>query len=208
MALASVGTADLILPALSEALDFNLAGTAAPKDQLLNYLRDRHLLLIFDNFEHVLSGVEVLSDILRAAPGVKLVATSRERLNVMEEWAYEVPGMAFPRAADRLPAAGAQALEKYSAMRLFVQRARQAVTNFAPTPADITAIAQICELLEGSPLAIELAAAWVNVLDCAAIAEEVQRGHGCADDTAARHAGASSQHAGGVRSDLGTVDRR
>jgi predicted ATPase len=134
------------------------------------------LLLIFDNFEHVLSGVEVLSDVLRAAPGVKIVATSRERLNVQEEWAYEVAGMTFPHAAELPPADGAQVLEKYSATRLFMQRARQAVANFAPTPADITAIAQICELVEGSPLAIELAAAWVNVLDCAAIAEEVQRG--------------------------------
>jgi serine/threonine protein kinase/predicted ATPase/DNA-binding SARP family transcriptional activator/alpha-beta hydrolase superfamily lysophospholipase len=174
--LASVSTADLILPALSEALNFNMAGTAAPRDQLLNYLRDKHLLLIFDNFEHVLSGVEVLADILRAALGVKIVATSRERLNVMEEWVYEVSGMAFPRAADLPPADGAQVLEKYSAIRLFVQRARQTVVSFAPTSANITAIAQICELVEGSPLAIELAAAWVNVLDCAAIAEEVQRG--------------------------------
>ncbi len=176
VALASVSTADLILPALTEALDFNLAGSAAPKDQLLNYLRDKQLLLIFDNFEHVLSGVELLSDILRAAPDVKIVATSRERLNVMEEWAYEVAGMAFPRAADLPPADGTPVLEKYSAVRLFVQRARQTVASFAPTPADIAAIAQICELVEGSPLAIELAAAWVNVLDCAAIAAEVQRG--------------------------------
>jgi predicted ATPase len=97
-------------------------------------------------------------------------------LNVQEEWAYEVAGMAFPRAAELPPNDGTQVLQKYSAVQLFVQRARQTATNFAPTPADITAIAQICELVEGSPLAIELAAAWVNVLDCAAIAAEVQRG--------------------------------
>ena len=177
ISLASVGTADLILPALTEALDFILAGSAAPKDQLLNYLRDKQLLLIFDNFEHVLTGVELLSDILAAAPHIKIVATSRERLNVQEEWAYEVTGMAFPRADDLPPDDGTQqVLEKYSAVQLFVQRARQAVANFAPTAADVTAIAQICELVEGSPLAIELAAAWVNVLDCAGIAAEVQRG--------------------------------
>lgn len=176
IALASVGTADLILPVLAAALDFNLAGAAAPQDQLLHYLRDKQLLLIFDNFEHVLSGVELLSEILAAAPAIKIVATSRERLNVREEWAYEVTGMAFPRAAELPPADNTQVLEKYSAMRLFVQRARQTVTSFAPTPADLSAIAQICELVEGSPLAIELAAAWVNVLDCAAIAAEVQRG--------------------------------
>jgi predicted ATPase/serine/threonine protein kinase/DNA-binding SARP family transcriptional activator/alpha-beta hydrolase superfamily lysophospholipase len=176
VALASVGTADLILPALAEALDYKLSGTAAPKDQLLNYLRDKQLLLIFDNFEHVLAGVELLSEILADAPHTKIVATSRERLNVQEEWVYEVAGMAFPRAGELPLDDGALVLEKYSAVQLFVQRARQVVVSFAPTPADITAIAQICELVEGSPLAIELAAAWVNVLDCAAIAAEVQRG--------------------------------
>jgi predicted ATPase len=177
ISLASVGTADLILPELTEALDFILAGSAAPEDQLLNYLRDKQLLLIFDNFEHVLTGVELLSDILAAAPHIKIVATSRERLNVREEWAYEVTGMAFPRVDDLPSDDGTQqVLEKYSAVQLFVQRARQAVANFAPTAADVTSIAQICELVEGSPLAIELAAAWVNVLDCASIAAEVQRG--------------------------------
>jgi len=121
----------------------------------------------------------------------------------MEEWAYEVSGMAFPRAADLPPAGSAQALEKYSAMRLFVQRARQTVTSFAPTPADITAIAQICELVEGSPLAIELAAGVGEHPRLRGHRRGSAARHGRADDTAARHAGTSSQHAGGVRSNLG-----
>ncbi len=170
--LTSVGMAELILSALAEALDFNLAGTAEPKDQLLNYLRDKQLLLIFDNFEHVLDGAHLLSAILGVAPQVKIMVTSRERLSLQEEWAYAVQGMTFPQADDLNTAA----LETYSAVRLFVQRAHHAVANFAPTPSDLQAIARICQLVEGSPLAIELAAAWVNVLECAAIADEVQRG--------------------------------
>ncbi len=176
VALASVASAEFILPALAEALDFILAGSVTPHDQLLDYLSDKHLLLILDNFEHILSGVALLSDILRAAPHVKIIATSRERLNIMEEWVYEVPGMAFPHADDILADDSGVVLEKYSAVRLFVQRARQTVVSFTPTSSDLNAIVQICQLVEGSPLAIELAAAWVNVLDCAAILAEVQRG--------------------------------
>jgi predicted ATPase/DNA-binding SARP family transcriptional activator/pimeloyl-ACP methyl ester carboxylesterase len=176
VALATVGTADFIVSTLAAALDFNLAGATTPQDQVLNYLRDKQLLLIFDNFEHVLSGVGLLADILLAAPQVKIVATSRERLNLQGEWIYEVPGMTFPRADDLPQDNRNLMLETYSAVRLFVQRARQTVASFTPKPADITAIVQICQLVEGSPLAIELAAAWVNVLDCAAIAAEVRRG--------------------------------
>jgi DNA-binding SARP family transcriptional activator/predicted ATPase/pimeloyl-ACP methyl ester carboxylesterase len=170
--LASIGTAELILSALAEALDFNLAGPAEPKVQLLNYLRDKQLLLIFDNFEHVLDGAHWLSAILGIAPQVKILVTSRERLSLQEEWAYAVQGMTFPEA-DEL---NTTALESYSAVRLFMRQARHAVANFAPTADDLHAIARICQLVEGSPLAVELAGAWVNVLECAAIADEVQRG--------------------------------
>lgn len=173
--MASVAEAAFVPMALAEALNFNLAGTATLEAQVLNYLRDKQLLLILDNFEHVTAAAGWLADILAAAPRVKLLITSRERLNVQAEWVYAVGGMTFPpddhRAADE-----GLSPDEYSAVSLFMQRARQAVVRFAPTPDDLSAIIRICQLVDGSPLAIELAAAWVNVLDCAAIAAEIQRG--------------------------------
>ncbi len=174
--LASLGSSDLILPALAEALNFSLSGAVEPKEQLLNYLGGKHLLLIFDNFEHLAADAGLLSDILAAAPLTKIVVTSRERLNLQDEWAYEVSGMTFPPDSAQHAGDETAALETYSAVQLFIRCARHAVANFTPTPDDRQAIARICQLAEGSPLAIELAAAWVNVLDCAAIAAEVQRG--------------------------------
>lgn len=171
--MASVTEAAIVPAALAEALNFSLAGTAAPQTQLLNYLRDKHLLLIFDNFEHVTAAADRLAEILAAAPHVKVLVTSRERLNLQDEWVYILGGMAFPPADEQLAAEIPP--ENYSAVSLFIQRARQAVVRFAPDADDLRAIVHICQLVEGSPLAIELAAAWINVLDCAAIAAEIQR---------------------------------
>ena len=172
--MAAVTEAAFVPAALAEALNFSLAGTAAPQAQLLGYLRDKQMLLIFDNFEHVTAAAGLLADILAAAPHVKVLVTSRERLNLEDEWTYTLGGMAFPTADEPRPDEGLPP-ENYSAVSLFIQRARRVVFRFAPDADELRAIVRICQLVEGSPLAIELAAAWVNVLDCAAIAAEIQR---------------------------------
>jgi predicted ATPase/DNA-binding CsgD family transcriptional regulator len=158
---------DFLIPTIADALQFSLYGEGDPKTQLLNYLREKHLLLVLDNFEHLLDGADLLSDILDAAPAVKLLVTSRERLHLREEWVLDIGGLPFPEQnADG-------ALDDYSAVRLFVHSARRA--GYMPLEADMPAIVQICWLVEGMPLAIELAAAWARVLPCAEIAREIER---------------------------------
>ncbi|MAT98262.1 MAG: hypothetical protein CL608_14050 [Anaerolineaceae bacterium] len=169
VSLASVGTPEVMTASLAEGLRIPLSGTADLQTQLLAYLQPKEMLLIVDNMEHLLAGVDVLTALVQAAPAVKLLVTSRERLNVQGEWVFEVRGLLAPLTEQ------AEALESYSAIDLFVRSARRASADFALTPENKTAVVRICQLMEGVPLGIELAAAWVRLLACDEIVREIER---------------------------------
>ena len=171
VSLASVSENADIVPAIAEALRFTFYGQDDPKDQLLAYLGQKQLLLVVDNFEHLLDGADLMSEILGQAPEVTLLTTSRERLNLQEEWVYEVPGLAFPALKEET----SEGLSSYSAIELFTQRARQTVPNFAPSEDEMIDIGCICQLVEGMPLGLELAAPWVRTLSCREVAAEIER---------------------------------
>jgi predicted ATPase/DNA-binding SARP family transcriptional activator len=185
VSLMPVGEVEFIVPAMAEALHFTFYGQADPKDQLLDYLRHKTLLLVVDNFEHLRAGAGLLSDILRQAPQVTVLATSRERLNLQEEWVYEVQGLPFPaddvKTSEVLPTLGgkpgedSEVLTPYSAIELFLQRAHQAQVSFAPSAAEAADMVRICQLVEGMPLGLELAAPWIRSLSCREIADEIER---------------------------------
>ncbi len=168
--LAPLGSADLLVPAIADALDFTLTGRDSPQTQLLDYLSSKEMLLILDNCEHLLAGAGLFADILRRAPDVTMLATSRERLNVPGEWLFDVQGLPVP---DHWDTAADQ-----TAVALFVQSVRRQLNNFAPTEAESAAVVRICRLVGGMPLAIELAAGWVRVLSCAEIAREIEHSLG------------------------------
>lgn len=170
--LAPISSANLIVPAIAEALRFSFFGQTEPRLQLLNYLREKQALLVIDNFEHVIDGAGLLSEILSNAPRIKIMLTSRERLNVRKEQLLEVSGLDYPRA----PGALARQVEGFSAVQLFEQTAHRVNWAFALTPDQEPAVARVCQLVEGMPLAVELAAAWTRVLTCAEIAHEIERG--------------------------------
>ena len=182
---APVGSAELIIPAIAHALGFAFSGAAEPFAQLIRYVREKDLLLVLDNFEHLLEGTGLLADILQQAPQVKLLVTSRERLHLQWEWVIELRGLpSHPAGRDAGPAGS-------TAMALFVERARRIRGDFALEPHEDACVTQICQLLEGLPLGIELAAAWVRVLSCAEIAQEIARNldflAAAARDVSARH---------------------
>lgn len=165
----------LIVPAIADAIGFSFFSQATADDrpmqlrQLLNFLEARRMLLVLDNFEHLLSGVTFLPDLLRAAPQVKLLVTSRERLNLQDEWVLAVRGMRVPEG--ERPETG----DEYNAIQLFVQSARRADARFTLTEAERPFVIRICQLVEGLPLGIELAAAWVKALSCREIVAEIER---------------------------------
>jgi diguanylate cyclase (GGDEF)-like protein len=141
----------------------------SPLASLVAALRDRRVLLVIDNCEHVIAPVaQTIAAIVRGAPNVRVIATSRELLGIADEATYRVPPLAVPPADAATTAADAA---MYSAVNLFVERARAADGAFALDDANASAIVEICRRLDGIALAIELAAARVRVIDVGRIAE-------------------------------------
>jgi predicted ATPase/DNA-binding CsgD family transcriptional regulator len=129
--------------------------------QLQRHLRNQNLLLILDNFEHVIAAAADLADLLEAGPQVKLLVTSRQPLHIRWEYRYNLPPLALPDAPARLHP---DTLARYSATALFMERVRMAETGFSANERNASAVVEICHRLDGLPLAIELAAAWTAVL--------------------------------------------
>ncbi|HLF74427.1 MAG TPA: tetratricopeptide repeat protein, partial [Anaerolineales bacterium] len=168
--LAGISAPDYIIPAIADAMGSSFSGSMEPELQLLNFLGQKKSLLILDNMEHLLDGVRVLTELLQRTDQVKLLATSREPLHRQAEWTFDVQGLPLPEG-DR-----PDQLETSSAAMLFLQRAQQAHAGFTLSEDDRPAVLCICRQLQGLPLGIELAAAWVRALSCREIAEEIGRG--------------------------------
>lgn len=169
--LASVDTIDNITATIADSLRFQLQGAEDPKTQLARYLRPQQLLLLVDNLEHLIDGSNLLAELVQAAPHVKLLVTSREQLNLQEEWLYPVGGMNVPEEAAPL-----ETLEENQAVQLFELCARRADASFAATDETLLTVAHICRLVDGMPLGIELAAAWVGTISCQEIIAEIEQG--------------------------------
>ncbi|NIS79274.1 MAG: AAA family ATPase [Anaerolineales bacterium] len=170
ISLAPIRSVEPLVQTIAEAVKSPLATHEDPQHQLLRYLQNRKLLLVMDNFEHLLDGVGIVSEILQAAPAVKILATSRERLNLQSETINTVAGMAFPD-----PVGSVHTLN-YDAITLFVQSASKVRPGYDPSPDELEQIANICLIMQGMPLAIELAAAWLHILNVDEIAKELKRG--------------------------------
>lgn len=168
VALAAVESASWISAAIADVLNFTLAGTAAPSEQLLQHLQQKEVLLVLDNFEHLLTGAALLSAILDHTTNVKLLVTSRERLHLQEEWVFELGGLPIRTEAETYG-------EENAAIALFLQSAARIQKDFIPSATDLAAIERICQLVDGMPLGIELAATWVRVIPCPEIVVEIER---------------------------------
>jgi predicted ATPase/transcriptional regulator with XRE-family HTH domain len=153
VALANFTDATLIPDAIARSLRLTLSGP--PAEQVLAYLHRRSLLLILDNCEQLEGDLTWLSELLAHAPGMKLLATSRERLQLAEEWVYLVPELA--EAAD-----------------LFLETVQRVKQDFN-LEEERSAVLRICQLVENLPLAVELAAGWTPLMSCAQIADHIQR---------------------------------
>jgi predicted ATPase/Tfp pilus assembly protein PilF len=177
--LSSIEVADHLIPAIADALLLSFQGRATPKDQLLNYLREKQLLLILDNFEQFVKHADLLLEILNHASAVKLLITSRERLNVSPEWVQPVLGLTYPDPMRELSDAssGPAALdpaESFSAVKLLLERATRVNPHLLLTEKDKASAIRVCQLLQGVPLGIELASSWTRILTLEEIAQEIE----------------------------------
>jgi predicted ATPase len=169
VSLAPLAAGSSIITTIAEALHFPFSGSELPAEQLWRYLKDKEMLLVLDNFEHLMEGVGSISDIVQNAHRLKLIVTSRERLNLHEEWTYELHGMEVPGAHEL------QSAEQFSSVRLFLQNVYRINPDFTLNDEEKANIIRVCELVEGIPLGIELAASWIRVLSCGEIAAEIER---------------------------------
>src|SRR5579859_2349136 len=159
----------MMAAAIGDALGLVFSEQPDDASLLLDALRGRSLLLLLDNLEHLLPGAGLLADILAQGPGIKLLATSRERLHLHGEWLIELAGLPFP------PSPAAPNVEFYDAVQLFVQTAQRARADFVLDASTRAPVVEICRLVEGMPLGLELAAPWVRVLPAGEIAAEITR---------------------------------
>ena len=170
VSLASIGMPGQIVSAIGSALNLSFAGHANPTAHLLEFLHDQHLLLILDNFEHVIEGSDLVHDILQYAPYVSVLTTSRVRLSLQAEWLFDVEGLTYPSRDSQ----SQTELAHYSAVKLFVQRATQVQLTFQASQSTLMTIVRICQQVAGIPLAIELAAAGVRKLTVVEIEEQIR----------------------------------
>lgn len=166
--LASVPSTDHFVAAISNTLGISPYGQASPLEQLAEKLRDRDMLLLLDNFEHLLQASDVVTDILRNTSRLKALVTSREPLNVRGEWIFSVEGLALPSPGSM------EDIRTCSSFQLFEQSARRAQAEFSLQDTDSEDVVHICQLVDGMPLGIELAASWIPALSCAEIATEIE----------------------------------
>jgi predicted ATPase/class 3 adenylate cyclase len=161
VSLATLTEAELLLPAVAEALGVRETAEQPLGENLKDYLSDRHLLLVLDNFEQVLGAAPAVTELVAGAPRLKVLATSRAPLGLYGEHEYAVPPLSVPDVK-HLP--DLKSLSQYEAVRLFIERAKSVKVDFEVSDENAPAVAEICVRLDGLPLAIELAAARIKML--------------------------------------------
>ncbi|MCB0131293.1 MAG: winged helix-turn-helix domain-containing protein, partial [Caldilineaceae bacterium] len=177
--LAPLNAPDQIAGAILRVFGLPPASPDSAAARLQEWLSGRQALLVLDNFEHLLAGANLLPVLLQATPALRLMVTSRARLHLADEWLLPLAGLETPAAP---PSMGStvtrfdhepEDLSNVASVRLFLQQVQRLDPGYEPTPADLGQIGEICRLLEGMPLAIELAAAWIRTLALCEIAHAV-----------------------------------
>lgn len=161
VSLARISDPELVVSAIAHVLELEKAGERSLVERLKEYLQDKRLLLVLDNFEHVAQAAPVVTELLTNCPHLKVLATSRQALHLSGEQEFPVPPLELPDM-ERIPETGE--LLKSPAVALFVARARAVKPDFRLTGESAEAVAGICHRLDGLPLAIELAAARIRLL--------------------------------------------
>ena len=168
--LSPLTSASQVVPAIADVVQLRFYSREAPEAQLLNFLQEKQMLLVLDNFEHLLDANGLVADMLERAPGLKIITTTRQPLSLRLECLVEVDGLEYP--GDEAPGAPAG---DHSALLLFEQTARRIQPRF-DLQKEYQAVLRICQLLEGLPLGIELVGSWVRVQSCEEIAAQLAQG--------------------------------
>lgn len=167
VAVSALAVPERLASAVIQSLEIPFVDNLEPDLALITYLREKEILLVLDGFEQLLEGASLLPKMLEAAPGLKLLVTSRERLNLRGEWIFFLDGLDCPSIETMGDPTA------FDATQLFMQTARRVQLGFQLKEGDSQHLARICNLVSGLPLAIELAAAWVRSMSLESIATEI-----------------------------------
>lgn len=171
VALESLARPSDITLALADSLGVTLDGAWDAREQISHALKPRELLLVLDNFEHLMAGTPLVTHLIQRCPQLKVLVTSREALNLEEEWCLPLDGLP-------LPAEGAISVEEaltFDAVEAFVARAQRVKPDFDVSEENLADVVHICRLVGGLPLGIELAGAWVRMMAPEAIARQIEQ---------------------------------
>jgi predicted ATPase/DNA-binding SARP family transcriptional activator len=159
-----------IIPSIANAVDYNFPGQGTLKSQFLRFIRNKKMLLVLDNYEHLLEHTSIISDLLISSPGFVIIATTRERLRLQEEWLFPLAGLSYPNKGKNV-----WDLNEFDALTLFQVCAQKAGRDYKIPASDVPSIIHICQLVEGIPLAVELAAALTYTKSCQDIAAQLSK---------------------------------
>ena len=175
VSLAPVDTVKGIITTLAATLDFYFQGVSqisrTETQQILDYLKHKRMLLVMDNFEQILDGRKLLTEISEQAARIKIVVTSRERLQLRGAQLFPLQGLEIPEVGNSIE----ESLAGNAAVQLFLNISKRLVPDFSLLQEDVNQLIRICRLVEGMPLGLELAASWVSVLPLSNIAEEIEQ---------------------------------
>lgn len=169
VSLDALSSAELILPSIATSLGVDLKAQSNVFEGVTRFIGQKTMLVVLDNYEHLIDGAEQASQLVRACPHLKLLMTSRERLNLEGEWVIPVEGLTYPER-DTVSLEEALACD---AVMLFVRCARRVLQSFK-LEENLSDVVKVCQLLHGSPFALELAAVWVRMLSVADIVSEIE----------------------------------
>lgn len=166
-----------LLTALAQAVEMPMKGVTDLQASLYRFVADQEMLLVLDNFEQILAEADVVAGLLRAGPNLQILVTAREALNLRAEWRFALRGLPCPPPLDPFNPHEPTGMDdetwtSYPGVQIFVQSARQVRPDFAPLT-QRGAITRICQLVEGMPLALEMAGAWARLMTCQQIAEQI-----------------------------------
>ncbi|MCA9836924.1 MAG: AAA family ATPase [Trueperaceae bacterium] len=175
--LAALSSTDSLPSTLANAIGLTLLPRQDPKVQLIQFLADKDLLLVLDNFEHLIGAAPLLGELLEGSTFVKILVTSRESLQLGSEWLFDLEGLSYPpkQTTTRPGKLTHEALESYDAITLFINAAKRVAPRLELSKEDLRAVVAICRHVEGLPLALELAASWAKTMNLEAIAEELKK---------------------------------
>lgn len=172
VALASLQDAELVVPRIAQTLGVSEAPGKTTLQGLQNYLRDKHILLVLDNFEHVIDAAAAIPELLSIAPQLSILVTSREVLHLYGEQLFAVPPLTLPTTDQVLRP---EDVLRYDTIQLFIERSRAVQPDFTVNDAIVDSIVEICRRLDGLPLAIELVAARIRTLSLDAILSRLEK---------------------------------